>query len=115
MSYDLRVAVKVEGCDEYANIARPEYDSPTYNLSEMFGACMDWDFEQGVYYKCSEYLPKLERGVMELKFHAKDYKKYEPSNGWGTVESAFEALDSWWRCIKEEAEYIPLECLYMRW
>ena len=39
MSYDLRVCVKIEGCDKYANIAMPEYDSPTYNLGAMFRAC----------------------------------------------------------------------------
>lgn len=48
MSYDLRLAVKVEGTkDLYAVIAEPEYDSPTYNIGEMFRACMGWDFEQG--------------------------------------------------------------------
>lgn len=115
MSYDLRVAVKVEGCDEYANIAIPDYDDPTYNLSEMFGACMDWDYEQGVYYKCSEYIPKLEHGIAELKRSWKEYKKYESPNGWGTVEDALNALSSWWQCIMICAEEIPLECLYMRW
>lgn len=42
MSYDLRVAVKVQGCDKYADIAEPEYANPTYNLGDMFRACMDW-------------------------------------------------------------------------
>lgn len=31
MSYDLRIAVKVDGCDKFAQIAEPEYSSPTYN------------------------------------------------------------------------------------
>ncbi len=44
MSYDLRVAVKVEGCDKYANIAEPEYAHPTYNLGDMFRACTEWDY-----------------------------------------------------------------------
>lgn len=39
MSYDIRICVKVEGIDKYADIARPEYDSPTYNLGEMFRSC----------------------------------------------------------------------------
>ena len=29
MSYDLRIAVKVDGCDKFAQIAEPEYSSPT--------------------------------------------------------------------------------------
>lgn len=115
MSYDLRVAVKVEGCDQYAVIGWPDYSDPTYNLSEIFRSCMDWDYEQGELYKCSEYLPKLERGIKELKLKTKEYKQLEPSNGWGTVEGALNALSSWWQCIMECAEEIPLECLYMRW
>lgn len=69
MSYDLRVSVKVEGCDKYADIGYPEYDHPTYNLRDMFEACMDWDYSQGEYYPCSEYIGRLERGITELKFH----------------------------------------------
>jgi hypothetical protein len=63
MSYDLRVAVKVEGCDKYANIAEPEYGSPTYNLGAMFRACMGWFFIQGEYYRCDFVMPKVEHGI----------------------------------------------------
>jgi len=115
MSYDLSVAVKVEGCDKYADIALPEYDHPTYNLRDMFEACMDWDYKQGEYYPCSEYISKLERGIIELKFHREDYEKYNPSNGWGSIGSALKALESWWACIQEQAEIIPMDCLYIRW
>lgn len=48
MSYDIRFGVKVDGMDGYiAVIDMPEYDSPTYNLRDMFVACMDWDYSQG--------------------------------------------------------------------
>ena len=46
MSYDLRIAVKVDGCDKFAGIAEPEYSSPTYNLGKMFRACTGWDYKQ---------------------------------------------------------------------
>ena len=39
MSYDIRIAVKVEGAEkgnEYAVIEAPELSSPTYNLGKMF-------------------------------------------------------------------------------
>ena len=36
MSYDLRIAVKVDGCDKFAEIAEPEYSSPAYNLGKMY-------------------------------------------------------------------------------
>lgn len=115
MSYDIRINVKVEGCGEYATIAFPEYDSPTYNLGEMFRACMDWDFSQSEYYPCDLVIEKVERGIRELRTNRKKYEKYNPSNGWGSLDDAIEALESLRKCIYEQAEYIPMNCLYMNW
>lgn len=120
MSYDLRVGVKVAGVEDLiVEIGRPERDSPTYNLSDMFRACMDWDYKQGEWYKVSEVLPKVERGVHELRFHGKKYDKYNPENGWGSRQSALECLESLLRCFAEYGpdswEPIPFEHLYMRW
>ena len=120
MSYDLRLGVKVEGTDIIAVIAEPEYSSPTYNLSKMFRACMDWDYKQGEWYNVKEVLPHIERGIHELKFNSKAYKKYNPDNGWGDVGSALEALESLAKCIAEQNngwtwQDIPPEHLWMRW
>lgn len=46
MSYDISIYVKVDGIDKYAEVATPEYSSPTYNLGKLFRACMDWDYSQ---------------------------------------------------------------------
>lgn len=115
MSYDLRVCVKVEGCDKYANIAYPEYDSPTYNLGKMFRACMDWDFEQGERYKCDFALERINHGITELVSNHEKYKQYNPPNGWGDIDSAIRDLKSARDCILECAEDIPLDCLYFSW
>ena len=125
MSYDLRIRVKAEGCDKYPVIAEPEYDSPTYNLGKMFRACMDWDYSQSeknsngeyekCYYKCDEIMPTIERGIKELTHNPKKYEKYNPSNGWGNLNDALEVLCSLRDCIYEQAEEIPLNCLYMTW
>ena len=115
MSYDIRLAVKVDGTNLYADIAEPERSSPTYNLRDMFVACMDWDYSQGEYYKCEEVLQKVERGIRELSTRPSVYNKYNPSNGWGSRTGAIEALESLRECIYEEAEYIPIEHLYMHW
>ena len=81
MSYDIRIAVKVAGAEDvFADIAEPERSSPTYNLRDMFVACMNWDYEQGIYYKVSEIYPKIERGIYELTYNEKAYKKYNPPN-----------------------------------
>lgn len=61
MSYDLRIAVKVDGCDKFAEIAEPEHSSPTYNLGKMFRACTEWDYKQG--------------GVLQVRRCDREYRK----------------------------------------
>lgn len=115
MNYDLRIAVKVDGCDKFAQIAEPEYSNPTYNLGKMFRACTGWNYKQGGYYKCSDVIGNIEKGVKELRANKAQYKQYEPENGWGTVASAVVALENLRNCIYEQAEEIPLDCLYVAW
>lgn len=120
MSYDIRIGVKVEGMNGYiAVIDRPEYDSPTYNLRDMFVACMDWEYTQGEWYNCAEALPKFQRGIDELRFHREKYRKYNPPNGL-YFGSAISFMDSVVQKIGEivsgDAECeIPLEHLWIRW
>lgn len=117
MSYDLRVLVKADGCGKFVPIATPEYDNPTYNLRNMFVACMDWDYEQSKVYPAETAMPHIERGIHELTFNSKEYRKYDSPNGWGTLEGARECLISWWECILETSEQyeIPLNDLYVSW
>lgn len=123
MSYDIRLCVKIEGLDNYAEIDRPAYDSPTYNLREMFVKAMDWDYEQSKIYPVTEVLPKIERGLHELRFNSQAYKSLEPENGWGNIDSAIECLESLLILFSEYSTgykcgtngLIPLENLYFRW
>lgn len=115
MSYDLRIMVKVEGCNTYPVIATPEYDNPTYNLATMFRACMDWDYKQSHKYKCDFAIKRVENGIRELKNNREKYVKYNPSNEWGNIDSAITTLESLRDCIREQEEDIPLNCLYMSW
>ena len=129
MSYDIRFCVKTEVPDlegnQYVTVRVPEYDSPTYNYRKMFVALMDWDYKQGVYYHMPEVLEKLKLGLKRIKAKPEKYRKYEPSNRWGTVEGARECLESW---IEEltpptDGTYYynrvvcnwPIEALYWRW
>lgn len=122
MSYDIRFGVKVEGMDGYiATIDKPEYSNPTYNLRDMFVACMGWDYEQGTWYNCEEVFPKIRHGQEELTLYSQKYRKYNAENGWGTVSSAKECLNSVVQKIGEIVSgdcswnEIPLEHLWMRW
>ena len=124
MSYDIRFAVKVADHEDlYAVIGEPEYSSPTYNIGDLFRKCMDWNFKQSEWYKVTEIIPHIERGIHELTFNKTKYKPLEPDNGWGSCESALNALKSilaWltedWSGIKGSWNAsIPLDCIYMSW
>lgn len=128
MSYDIGIFVKVDGTkDVYAQVAEPVISHPTYNLGEMFRACMDWDFNQSeqdkngeyqpCYYNCSSAVEHLNRGIFELTVCKKNYEQYVPKNGFGSIRGAYKALSSTLECICETVrdKGIPLECLYMRW
>lgn len=123
MSYDIRIGVMVQDSGGLiVEVGRPEYDSPTYNLRDMFVACMDWNYKQGEWYKVTDVLPKIERGERELKFNKRAYTKYNPSNGWGNTESALECIESILDCIEHfiDGEYyicesIPSEYLWFKW
>lgn len=112
MSYDLRIAVKVDGCDKFAQIAEPEYSSPTYNLGKMFRACTGWNYKQGEYYKCSDVIGNIEKGIEELRVCWAKYVKYGEV---ADIPYAVEVLESLRNCIYEQAEEIPLDCLYVAW
>jgi hypothetical protein len=113
MSYDIRVAVKVEGCGKFADIAEPEYSSPTYNLRDMFVAATGWNYKQGEYYKCTDVMDNIKQGIQNLTYN--NYSELAPSNGWGTQSSAIHALQSMKQCIEEQAKEIPMDCLYVCW
>ena len=112
MSYDLRIAVKVDGCDKFAQIAEPEYSNPTYNLGKMFRACTGWNYKQGEYYKCSDVIGNIEKGIEELRACWAKYVKYGEV---ADITYAVEVLESLRNCIYEQAEEIPLDCLYVAW
>ena len=115
MSYDIEILVKIEGIDEYATYGTPEYDSPTYNLRDMFVACMEWDYSQGEIYNCNDVIEHVERGIRNLRLNREKFERYNPPNGWGDLDCAIEALESLRTCIYECAESIPIEHLWMRW
>lgn len=115
MSYSIGIYVKVEGCDKFAEIAYPEYSSPSYNLGRLFRSCMDWNFKSEEYYRCDYAMERIDKGIKEIAYNSDEYTELLPSNGWGTMSSALNSLDSIRECILEQSEDIPLECMYMRW
>lgn len=122
MSFDLQVGVQVAGLPSersplYVCIAVPEFDHPTYNLTTLFRRCTGWDFEQGVWYRASEVIDLIWTGIYNLSKDPKPYEPFLPANGWGTIKSAIDSLQSWRNTIYETSEEkeIPLSALWVRW
>ena len=123
MSYDVRFAVETVKPNKYgqrfAVVRIPEYDSPTYNLRQMFVACMGWDYEQGEWYPFEVFMPAIERGIHELTFNPEKYRQYNPPNGWGTLDGALKALRNWYSELTDEYEGVKttwnLNDVWMRW
>ena len=123
MSYDIRFGVQtampnIEG-ERFVIVGRPDYDSPTYNLRDMFVACMDWNYEQShvdddgirrtTWYPMTEVLPRIERGIRELTENREEYEKYNPPNGWGDLDGALRCLRNWKAELGPRGESMPFE------
>lgn len=115
MSYSIGIYVKVEGCDKFAEIAYPFYSSPSYNLGKLFRSCMNWNFNSSEYYRCDHVLEHLDRGIKELAYNSNKYTKLTPVPSIFTTSGALNMLYSIRDCILEQAEDIPLDCMYMNW
>ena len=115
MSYCIGIYVKVEGCGKYVQTTYPTYYKPTYNLGKLFRACMDWQFKNSEYYRCDYVMERIDKGIKEIAYNSDEYTELLPSNGWGTMHGALNTLNSIRKCILEQAEDIPLECMYLKW
>lgn len=99
MSYDIDFKVKVEGIDQYVSVGSCPANI-TWNVIEIItrSTGLPWLNEKnnGL---CSEVIPMINKGYWELINNPEKYKKYEPPNGYGTVDGVIrffkEILDSW--------------------
>ena len=117
MSYDIEFGVKVENVDKIMPFTAPEYASPTYNIGEMLRKATGWDFEQHKWYKVSDVFEKISKGHINLSKNKEEYRKYEPENKWGTVETAIKALQSILEKIEGIEKWFELtkDHFYIRW
>lgn len=117
MSYDVEFGVKVEKVDKIMPFSKPEYDHPTYNIGTMIRKATGWDFKQGEWYKVSDVLDKIYKGHKNLSHNPSKYRKYEPENKWGTVETGITALQSILEKIEEIEKWfeITVNDFYIRW
>lgn len=108
MSYDISFKAKLEGMDRYIPV-RDCVANITWNVREiiMKSTGLEWKNEanNGL---CTEVIPKIEAGLMELVEHGDKYKQYEAPNGWGTVKGTInffsQILAAWDDLVREDEE-----------
>ena len=86
MSYDISLKVKVQDVDKYINVA--DGGNCTWNVRELIEKASGWEIKNEENNGTAEdMIPMLKQGIANLSERPNDYKQYEASNGWGTVES----------------------------
>lgn len=87
MSYVVKFMVNVNGIDKWVNTGYA-YGEMLWDVKEIIthSTGLEWVYgaNNGL---CCEIIPKIVTGIMELSFNRSFYKKYEPDNGEGSIES----------------------------
>ena len=91
MSYDVSFKAKLEGADQWIYVGE-DWINHTSNtgamIKEVCGSYpSDWDGK-----KCSEIGPVIRNGANKLLANSQRYRRFEPENKWGTVESTIHFL-----------------------
>ena len=106
MSYEIRFKVKVDGTDKYVTVGDCGANI-TCNVRKIIemSTGLPWHNTANNGY-CLDVIPCIAKGYAELLWHPDKYKRYEPSNGWGTVEGTIqffrEILDAWAAFVLDE-------------
>lgn len=108
MSYNVQFKVKIDGTKRYV-VAGNCNANITWNVREIIvkSTGLSWmnEANNGL---CSEVIPKIEKGLFELRRNGDRYKKYEPANGWGSVSGTIrffkEIIDAWDELVADDEE-----------
>lgn len=72
----------------------------TYNVSPMYTKAMGITISELHGKVCSDAIPILRRGILEMTENPTQYKKLNPPNDWGSYESALKFLEDIYKgCI----------------
>lgn len=111
MSYDVSFSAKLEGCETYVSVGGG------YNYTCNMGEAIRKANKQGLGIpdfngkKASDVLPVLKEIITNFVTDTKEYRQYEPSNGWGSIETCLEFL-LWFKGNCEEYPTAIIEVSY---
>lgn len=100
--------MKVDGLDRYIEV-RDCQANITWNVRDIItkSTGLEWinEANNGL---CSDVIPAIKKGLFELRRNGDKYKKYEASNGWGTVSGTIKffksVIDAWDSLVAEDEE-----------
>ena len=93
MSYSVRFEAKLEGAEQWVPVGNP-FITYLSDADDVVRAVCDSTPDSWREKKCSELLPFIDKGIKQLRSHREEYRKFEPSNGRGTVEKTVKFLDA---------------------
>lgn len=98
MSLDIHVIAKREVDIFDSNI--------TYNLATIYYKCIDGGFYALNKMNCKKALPILNKAIDNMLENEKEYRKLEPSNGWGTYNGLLKELRELRTCCEDNPDGI---------
>lgn len=98
MSYDVNFAIKEQNTGEMVNVYSC-VTNITYNVHDLIERSSGWDTHNEDNGFVKDLIPKIQKGLEELTKYPEKYKKYESSNGWGTIKGVkrfyTDILEAW--------------------
>lgn len=84
----------------------------TYNLADMYYKCIDKEkgFKKLDGMNCKEALPIINNAIQDMLNNAKEYRKLNPSNGWGSYEGLLSTLQEMRTCCENNLDGIINIC-----
>lgn len=93
MSYNISFKVKVDGLDKYVNIGNCDANI-TWNVRDIITKSTGLEWKNGANNGyCKDIIPRIIKGLKELRINRDIYKQYEPDNGWGTVKGTIQFFE----------------------
>lgn len=105
MSLDVYLHRDLLDVDSLEKVSDCVYESNiTHNLAEVAGQCgcyeACWRPEDIAALYARDIIPKLEAGLLYLTQNRAALRKYEPDNGWGTVDDFERFLNNYLQACK---------------
>jgi hypothetical protein len=102
MSWDIKLVDK-------NNNKTMDIGNYTYNVNPMYKKALGFNLSELHMKPTKEVLNLLENAVINMKYHAEEYKKLDPTNGWGSYKDALEYLEKlYYGCKKHFKSYIDI-------